>query len=41
MKSQNHVRFHIILVMNRLGIGYSFEALRAKILFIEGAHKLT
>ena len=27
------------LVMNRLGRGYSFEALRAKILFTEGAHK--
>jgi len=26
-------------VMNRLGRGYSFEALRAKILFAEGAHK--
>ena len=26
--------------MNRLGRGYSFEALRAKILFTEGAHKL-
>jgi transposase len=25
--------------MNRLGRGYSFEALRAKILFAEGAHK--
>ncbi len=25
--------------MNRLGRGYSFEALRAKILFTEGAHK--
>ena len=27
--------------MNRLGRGYSFEALRAKILFTEGAHKKT
>ena len=27
--------------MNRLGRGYSFEALRAKILFTEGAHKRT
>ncbi len=26
--------------MNRLGRGYSFEALRAKILFSEGAHKI-
>jgi len=26
-------------VMNRLGRGYSFEALRAKILFAQGAHK--
>jgi hypothetical protein len=25
--------------MNRLGRGYSFEALRAKILFSEGVHK--
>ena len=25
--------------MNRLGRGYSFEALRAKIMFTEGAHK--
>lgn len=25
--------------MNRLGRGYSFEVLRAKILFTEGAHK--
>jgi transposase len=32
-------RFHIIRVMNRLGRGYSFEALRAKILFTEGLHK--
>lgn len=31
--------FHIIRVMNRLGRGYSFEALRAKILFSEGVHK--
>ena len=29
----------LIRVMNRLGRGYSFEALRAKILFAEGAHK--
>lgn len=29
----------LIRVMNRLGRGYSFEALRAKILFSEGAHK--
>ncbi|MFZ7310915.1 ISL3 family transposase [Comamonas jiangduensis] len=28
-------------VMNRLGRGYSFEALRAKILFTEAAHKQT
>lgn len=28
----------LIRVMNRLGRGYSFEALRAKILFTEGAH---
>jgi len=27
--------------MNRLGRGYSFEAIRAKILFAEGAHKRT
>lgn len=26
--------------MNRLGRGHSFEALRAKILFSEGAHKV-
>ena len=26
--------------MSRLGRGYSFEALRAKILFTEGAHKV-
>jgi hypothetical protein len=26
--------------MNRLGRGYSFEALRAKILFTEGVHKI-
>ena len=38
MKSQNHVRFHIILVINRLGRGYNFEALRAKILATEGVH---
>lgn len=30
---------NLISVMNRLGRGYSFEALRAKILFNEGAHK--
>jgi hypothetical protein len=29
----------LIRVMNRLGRGYSFEALQAKILFTEGAHK--
>ena len=29
----------LIRVMNRLGRGYSFEALRAKILFSEGVHK--
>jgi transposase len=29
----------LIRVMNRLGRGYSFEALRAKILFAEGAYK--
>ena len=29
----------LIWVMNRLGRGYSFEALRAKILFTKGAHK--
>ena len=29
----------LIRVMNRLGRGYSFEALRSKILFTEGAHK--
>ena len=29
----------LIRVMNRLGRGYSFEALRAKILFAEGAFK--
>jgi transposase len=28
-----------IRAMNRLGRGYSFEVLRAKILFSEGAHK--
>lgn len=32
---------NLIRVMNRLGRGYSFEALRAKILFSEGAHKVT
>lgn len=31
----------LIRVMNRFGRGYSFEALRAKILFTEGADKLT
>lgn len=31
---------NLIRVMNRLGRGYSFEALRAKILFTEGAHKV-
>lgn len=31
---------NIIRVMNRLGRGYSFEALRAKILFTEGTHKV-
>lgn len=30
---------NLIRVMNRLGRGYSFEALRAKILFTEGIHK--
>jgi transposase len=30
---------NLIRVMNRLGRGYSFEALRAKILFAHGAHK--
>jgi transposase len=30
---------NLIRVINRLGRGYSFEALRAKILFAEGAHK--
>ena len=34
-------RNSLIRVMNRLGRGYSFEALRAKILFTEGAHKKT
>lgn len=29
----------LIRVMNRLGRGYSFEALRAKILFSKGSHK--
>lgn len=29
----------LIRVMNRLGRGYSFEALRAKVLFAEGVHK--
>jgi transposase len=31
---------NLIRVMNRLGRGYSFEALRAKILFTENAHKV-
>ena len=31
---------NLIRVMNRLGRGYSFEALRAKILFSEGSHKI-
>lgn len=31
----------LIRVMDRLGRGYSFKALRAKILFTEGAHKRT
>ncbi|VVC84936.1 transposase [Sideroxydans sp. CL21] len=31
---------NLIRVMNRLGRGYSFEALRAKILFAEGAHQI-
>ncbi|MHB1606682.1 MAG: ISL3 family transposase [Leptospirales bacterium] len=31
---------NLIRVMNRLGRGYSFEALRAKILFSEGAQKI-
>ncbi|MHB1753777.1 MAG: ISL3 family transposase [Acidiferrobacter sp.] len=31
----------LIRVMNRIGRGYSFEALRVKILFAEGAHKRT
>lgn len=31
---------NLIRVMNRLGRGYSFEALRAKILFSESAHKV-
>lgn len=30
---------NLIRIMNRLGRGYSFEALRAKILFSEGVHK--
>nr|WP_242431941.1 transposase [Burkholderia ambifaria] len=34
-------RNNLIRVMNRLGRGYSFEALRAKILFAEGAFKRT
>jgi len=32
---------NLIRVMNRIGRGYSFEALRAKILFTEGVHKHT
>lgn len=32
---------NLIRVMNQLGRGYSFEALRAKILFSEGSHKHT
>lgn len=32
---------NLIRVMNRLGRGYSFEALRAKILFTEGVHRKT
>ncbi len=31
---------NLIRVMNRLGRGYSFEALRAKILFSEGTYKI-
>lgn len=31
---------NLIRVMNRLGRGYSFEALRAKILYSEGVHKV-
>ncbi len=31
---------HLLRVMNRLGRGYSFEAVRAKILFAEGSHQL-
>lgn len=31
---------NLIRVMNRLGRGYSFEALQAKILFAEGTHKI-
>lgn len=31
---------NLIRVMNRLGRGYSFEALRAKILFTEGVCKI-
>ena len=30
----------LIRVMNRLGRGYSFEALRAKVLFSKGSHKI-
>ena len=30
----------LIRVINRLGRGYSFEALRAKILFLRGSHKI-
>lgn len=32
---------NLIRVMNRLGRGYSFEALRAKILYSEGVHKVS
>lgn len=32
---------NLIRVMNRLGRGYSFEALRAKILFSESTHKIS
>src|ERR1700681_3907586 len=31
---------NLIRVMNRLGRGYSFEALRAKVLFTEGVSKV-
>lgn len=33
------VLFHIIRVLSRVGRGYSWEALRAKILFTEGIHR--